>query len=67
MPAREVSERLMRRGWLARTGDEFSLGSVPTDRRLRLTVHDLDDPEAERLAADIAAAVGAASGQPRSA
>ena len=67
VPAREVSERLMRRGWLARTGDEFSLGSVPTDRRLRLTVHDLDDPEAERLAADIAAAVGAASGQPRSA
>ncbi|UTT62390.1 aminotransferase class I/II-fold pyridoxal phosphate-dependent enzyme [Microcella humidisoli] len=63
--AREVSELLMRRGWLARTGDEFSLGSVPSTRRLRLTVHDLDDADAGRLAADIAAAVRAAGGRLR--
>ena len=61
VPAREVSTHLMRRGWLARTGDEFSLGSVPTARRLRLTVHDLSDEDAGRLAADIAAAVDAAA------
>lgn len=67
VPAREVSERLMRRGWLARTGDEFSLGTVPASHRLRLTVHDLDDTEAERLAADIAAAVTAAGGELRQA
>lgn len=63
VPARDVSEQLMRRGWLARTGDEFSLGSVPTDHRLRLTVHDLDEADSERLAADIAAAVRAAGGR----
>lgn len=59
--AREVSTQLMRRGWLARTGDEFSLGSKPTAHRLRLTVHDLSDDDADRLAADIAAAVNAAA------
>ncbi|GAA1483935.1 aminotransferase class I/II-fold pyridoxal phosphate-dependent enzyme [Brachybacterium fresconis] len=56
-PARGVAERLMRRGWLARTGDEFRLG--PTDEpshHLRLTVHDLDEQAAETLAADLAAA-----------
>jgi DNA-binding transcriptional MocR family regulator len=61
VPAREVSTHLMRRGWLARTGDEFSLGSVPTAHRLRLTVHDLGDEDADRLAVDIAAAVDAAA------
>lgn len=65
VPAREVSERLMRRGWLARTGDEFSLGTVPASHRLRLTVHDLGDAEADRLAADIAAAVASAGGELR--
>jgi DNA-binding transcriptional MocR family regulator len=63
VPARDVSEQLMRRGWLARTGDEFSLGAVATDHRLRLTVHDLDDADADRLAGDIAAAVRAAGGR----
>ncbi|MFN3706954.1 aminotransferase class I/II-fold pyridoxal phosphate-dependent enzyme [Microcella sp.] len=63
VPARDVSEQLMRRGWLARTGDEFSLGAVHTDHRLRLTVHDLHDADADRLAADIAAAVRAAGGR----
>ncbi|GGH35490.1 aminotransferase class I/II-fold pyridoxal phosphate-dependent enzyme [Microbacterium album] len=58
--ARSVSEQLMRRGWLARTGDEFLLGdrSDPS-RHLRLTVHALDDAEADTLAADLAAAVAA--------
>lgn len=67
VPARDVSERLMRRGWLARTGDEFSLGSVPCAHRLRLTVHDLGDTDTERLAADIAAAVTASGGRLHSA
>lgn len=56
-PARDVSDALMRRGWLARTGDEFMLGAgdVPS-ARLRLTVHDLDADEAARFADDLAAA-----------
>ncbi|MCC4907331.1 aminotransferase class I/II-fold pyridoxal phosphate-dependent enzyme [Microbacterium sp. cx-59] len=59
--ARAVSARLMRRGWLARTGDEFVLSDPAASRRLRLTVHDLDDADAERLAADLAIAVGEAT------
>jgi len=56
-PARDVAERLMRRGWLARTGDEFALadGHGPS-HHLRLTVHDLSDDEADALADDLAAA-----------
>ena len=61
--ARAVSEQLMRRGWLARTGDEFVLGDEPASPRLRLTVHDLGDAEAEQLAGDIAAAVRAVHGR----
>ncbi|WP_341999500.1 aminotransferase class I/II-fold pyridoxal phosphate-dependent enzyme [Microbacterium sp. LWH7-1.2] len=60
VPARAVSEQLMRRGWLARAGDDFVLGGGEPSRRLRLTVHDLDDADAERLAVDVAAAVRAA-------
>lgn len=63
VPARDVTEQLMRRGWLARPGDAFVLADAPAARRLRLTVHDLDDADAERLAADIAAAVRAAGGR----
>ncbi len=63
VPAREVSEQLMRRGWLARAGDAFALAAAPAARRLRLTVHDLGDADAERLAGDIAAAVHAAGGR----
>lgn len=63
VPARDVSEQLMRRGWLARPGDAFALAEAPAARRLRLTVHDLDDADAERLAADIAAGVRAAGGR----
>ena len=63
VPARAVSEQLMRRGWLARPGDEFVLGDGGPSHRLRLTVHDLDGVDAERLAADVAAAVRAAGGR----
>ncbi|WP_308796647.1 aminotransferase class I/II-fold pyridoxal phosphate-dependent enzyme [Agromyces silvae] len=63
VPARDVSEQLMRRGWLARAGDAFVLADAPAARRLRLTVHDLNDTDADRLASDIAAAVRAAGGR----
>ncbi len=56
-PAHLVSERLMRRGWLARTGDEFSLDASTPSHRLRLTIHELSDQDAESLASDVASAV----------
>ncbi|WP_396668317.1 aminotransferase class I/II-fold pyridoxal phosphate-dependent enzyme [Microbacterium sp. R86528] len=59
VPARDVSDQLMRRGWLARTGDEFVLADAAARRRLRLTVHDLTDDDAERLATDIAESITA--------
>ncbi|MGO4593614.1 aminotransferase class I/II-fold pyridoxal phosphate-dependent enzyme [Leifsonia sp. 2TAF2] len=53
--ARLVAERLMRRGWLARTGDEFQLAEHPApSHHLRLTVHDLTDEESARLLDDLA-------------
>ena len=58
--AREAAERLTRRGWLVRTGDDFRL--METDepsRHLRLTVHDLDDEQAESLATDVVEAARA--------
>ncbi|WP_217183976.1 aminotransferase class I/II-fold pyridoxal phosphate-dependent enzyme [Streptomyces sp. AC495_CC817] len=58
LPARTVVERLMRRGWLARTGDEFSLDErAEPSHHLRLTVHDLSDDDADALVADLVAAV----------
>lgn len=62
--AHAVSERLMRRGWLARVGSDFALGEPAAWQRLRLTAHDLTDGEADRLADDIAAAVQAVRGRP---
>lgn len=59
VPARAVCEQLMRRGWLARPGDEFVLADGSAASHLRLTVHDLPDPDADRLASDLAAAVAA--------
>jgi DNA-binding transcriptional MocR family regulator len=59
--ARAVSEQLMRRGWLARTGDEFVLADAAASRRLRLTVHDLSDTDADRLAADLAISIDEAT------
>lgn len=55
VPARSAAEHLMRRGWLARTGDEFRLdpASGPS-HHLRLTVHDLDADESARLVDDLA-------------
>ena len=57
--ARIVAERLMRRGWLARTGDEFVLGErrAPS-HQLRLTVHDLTPEETDRLLDDLADVAG---------
>ena len=53
--AKVVADRLMRRGWLARTGDEFVLGEHPSaSHHLRLTVHDLTEDETERLLDDLA-------------
>lgn len=58
VPAKVVAERLMRRGWLARTGDEFALhGRTEPSHHLRLTVHDLSDDDADLLAADLVASV----------
>ncbi|MET0296950.1 MAG: aminotransferase class I/II-fold pyridoxal phosphate-dependent enzyme [Microbacterium sp.] len=62
-PARAVTEQLMRRGWLARGGDDFVLSDLGASRRLRLTVHDLDDQDAAELADDLVASVAAARGQ----
>lgn len=56
-PARLVAERLMRRGWLARTGDDFALDDrAEPSHHLRLTVHDLSDDDASTLIADLVAA-----------
>lgn len=60
VPARAVGEYLMRRGWLARSGEEFVLAGVDAAQHLRLTVHDLTDAEATRLASDLSAAIEAA-------
>ncbi|MGZ0067878.1 aminotransferase class I/II-fold pyridoxal phosphate-dependent enzyme [Microbacterium arborescens] len=53
--ARSVADALMRRGWLARTGDEFRLADDAPSRHLRLTVHDLNDADAALLARDLVA------------
>nr|WP_157427631.1 aminotransferase class I/II-fold pyridoxal phosphate-dependent enzyme [Agromyces salentinus] len=58
-PARAVSEQLMRRGWLARPGDEFALGERAPSERLRLTVHELDDADLQKLSDDLVASVSA--------
>ncbi|WP_127475073.1 aminotransferase class I/II-fold pyridoxal phosphate-dependent enzyme [Microbacterium sulfonylureivorans] len=63
VPARAVTERLMRRGWLARSGDDFVLSGPRPSHRLRLTVHDLDDADSAQLASDIAGAVEALHGR----
>ncbi|SFR76616.1 DNA-binding transcriptional regulator, MocR family, contains an aminotransferase domain [Agromyces sp. CF514] len=64
-PARDVSEQLMRRGWLVRPGDEFALGDRTPSERLRLTVHELPDTDLSKLAADIGASVRAVRDQQR--
>lgn len=57
VPAREVADRLMHRGWLVRTGDEFCLVATGApSHHLRLTVHDLSEADARSLAADVAGA-----------
>lgn len=57
VPARVAAERMMRRGWLVRTGDEFRIDETsPASEHLRLTVHDLSDADTQRLLDDIEAA-----------
>ncbi|PWH07869.1 transcriptional regulator PtsJ [Brachybacterium endophyticum] len=57
-PARTVAEHLMRRGWLARTGEDFRIraGGEPSEH-LRLTVHDLEARELGELAHDLREAI----------
>lgn len=56
-PARDIAAHLMRRGWLARTGDDFALEDRgQPSPYLRLTVHDLSDADAETLVDDLIAA-----------
>lgn len=64
-PARAVAEQLMRRGWLARPGDEFALDDHGPSEHLRLTVHDLDDADQRKLATDIGNSVRAVREQSR--
>lgn len=59
IPARTAVEGLMRRGWLARTGDEFRLEPDGPSHHLRLTVHELSDAEDDALVHDLAAVVAA--------
>ncbi len=61
-PAAVSVARLMRRGWLARAGDEFALTAKPSDasRHVRLTVHHLDDQDQAALAHDVAVAAAEA-------
>jgi DNA-binding transcriptional MocR family regulator len=62
-PAQEVAARLARRGWLARTGDEFRLSpEAAPSRHLRFTVHDLADDELDTLAADLSGAAATCRG-----
>lgn len=57
VPARTAAERLMRRGWLVRTGDEFRIDDAsPASDHLRLTVHDLSAADTARLLDDLEAA-----------
>jgi len=61
-PARDVCGQLMRRGWLARPGDEFLLSDDAARFHLRLTVHDLTKTDAASLRRDLLAAIEATAG-----
>ncbi|MGF3052507.1 aminotransferase class I/II-fold pyridoxal phosphate-dependent enzyme [Microbacterium sp. YY-03] len=53
-----VVRELMKRGWLARTEDEFALHRSPgSGSHVRLTVHDLADEDQRQLADDLALAI----------
>lgn len=53
-----VVRELMKRGWLARTEDEFALHRSPgSGTHVRLTVHDLTDEEQRQLADDLASSI----------
>ncbi|WP_156761876.1 aminotransferase class I/II-fold pyridoxal phosphate-dependent enzyme [Microbacterium karelineae] len=60
-PAHETAAALMRRGWLARSGDEFRVAAdAEPSRHLRVTAHHLDDAATAELAAAIAASAAEA-------
>ncbi|WP_110588888.1 aminotransferase class I/II-fold pyridoxal phosphate-dependent enzyme [Microbacterium suaedae] len=62
-PATATTERLRRRGWLARSGDEFRVApDAPASTYLRVTAHQLDEDAAAELAAAIAASAKEARG-----
>lgn len=55
--ARAVSEAMMRRGWLVRTGGGFLLEPDEASPQIRLTAHTLGDAELRTLADDLRAAI----------
>ncbi|MGF3057048.1 aminotransferase class I/II-fold pyridoxal phosphate-dependent enzyme [Microbacterium sp. YY-01] len=55
--ARTVSQAMMRRGWLIRTGGVFRLDGDESAPEIRVTAHTLTTKEMVRLADDLAAAV----------
>lgn len=57
LAAAVVEERLMRRGWLVRTGQGFELEAGEVSHHLRLTLHDLGDTDLRVFAGDLAAAI----------
>jgi DNA-binding transcriptional MocR family regulator len=54
---RAVSEAMMRRGWLVRTGGGFLLEADEASPQIRLTAHTLGDAELRTLADDLRAAI----------
>ena len=58
--ARAVSESMMRRGWLVRTGGVFRLDGDESAPELRITAHTLDDAEMRTFADDLAASIAEA-------
>lgn len=61
--ARAVSQAMMRRGWLIRTGGVFRLDGDEASPELRLTAHTLDDTDMQRLAHELAAAIAETPGR----
>jgi DNA-binding transcriptional MocR family regulator len=59
-----VGRDLAHHGWLVRAGGEFALepGGTTAAEHLRLTVHDLDDAEMQRLADHLAGAIAGPGG-----
>ncbi|WP_067248652.1 aminotransferase class I/II-fold pyridoxal phosphate-dependent enzyme [Microbacterium resistens] len=63
--ARAVSEAMMRRGWLVRTGGVFHLEPDESAPEIRLTTHTLDEDELRALSDDLRAAIDEARARTR--